>query len=84
MKLGTYKYKHQVGARDNYGEAVLTAFTLRVEILEERGERYRVRFMQYHADGRGPNTTSLVLKKNVIADDVAPREVPPLRLPYKD
>lgn len=85
MKLGTYHYKYAVSV---YPRVQLSHFTLRVEVLEEKMQstlRYKVRFLQFHADKRGPNTVTWVKASSVKLDDAAPaaplREV---RLPYKD
>lgn len=86
MKLGTYRYKYAHGARDMFNALILTPYTMRVEILKESGARYYIRFLSFHADGRGPNTQTYALKKNVTPDDPTPSDyvAPPARLPYKD
>jgi len=85
MEIGTYKYKRASGV---YPNIKLVEHTLKVEILEVDGARVRVKFLGYHADGRGPGSISKVYAKNVSSP--APEKIDAfkhyteIRKPYKD
>ena len=83
MKLATYRYSYAVAV---YPRLQLSIFTLRVEVLEEKGDRTKVRFMQYHADKRPPNTLTWVKTASLQMDETEQKEAPTrdIRLPYKD
>lgn len=81
MKLATYRYSYAVA---RFPVLQLSRFTLRVEVLDEKKNRYKVRFMQFHADGRKPNTVAWVKKSSVELDKVEPAPTIEIRLPYKD
>lgn len=64
MKIGTYVY----GIITNPGDIdkKYERHLMKVEILEETDTRYRVKFLNFHADGkRGPGATTWVQKKSV-------------------
>lgn len=81
--LGTYRYSYAVA---RYPVLQLSRFSLRVEVLEEKNGRYKVRFMEYHADQRPPNTVTWVKATSVKLDEGVQDK--PQRavswLPYKD
>lgn len=61
------------------------AFKMRVEVLEEEGNRYHIRYKEHHARTQSINTTHWVRKDKVKIDEApaAPHQYE-LRLPYKD
>lgn len=84
MKLGTYKYSYAVAV---FPRLQLSRFSLRVEVLEEKNGRYKVRFMEYHADQRPPNTVTWVKTTSVKLDGQIEIDFNPKGggwLPYKD
>lgn len=60
--ITTYTYRKKTGPA---WEKHLTVYKLKVEILEDLGQRVRVKFLDYHVDGRGPGTITAVAKKNL-------------------
>lgn len=84
MKLGTYRYSFALAV---YPRLVLHVYTLRVEVLEEKNGRYKVRFMEFHADQRPPNTVTWVKTTSVKVDGQIEIDFNPKGggwLPYKD
>lgn len=77
---GVYGYKQLTSY---YPTRVFSFFTLRVEILEQTDTRFKVKFLQSHADGRKPGTVASVKRKSVKIDKVVQTELFN-RLPYKD
>lgn len=62
-----------------------TNHKMRVEVLEEKGNRYRVRYKEHHARTQDINTAHWVRKDKVKIDgEVKPAQQLELRLPYKD
>ena len=57
--ITTYTYRRKTGPD---WEKV---FKLKVEVLEYLDQRVRVKFLDYHVDGRGPGTITVVAKKNL-------------------
>jgi len=84
MERGVYRYQFRVW--DDLGRRVLKTHKIRVEIIEEKGNRYRVRYMEYHANGDAPNSLHWVGKDKVTVS--GPPVINPVRegvrLPYKD
>lgn len=66
MILGTYSYSFAVSV---YPLIQVQRFSLRVEVLQKSGTRLKVRFMQFHADKRGPGTITWVQARNVQIDN---------------
>lgn len=63
MEIATYRYKHKTGV---YPVMQYESFSMKVEILEELpSSRLRIKFLGYHADGRGPGSISTVMAKSV-------------------
>lgn len=84
METGVYKYS-VLSWDDGRLERKFTPHKMRVEILEEKGGRYMVRYMQHHARTQEIGGRHWVNKKNVTLD--RPEVKPPhvnVRLPYKD
>lgn len=90
MKLGTYRYSYAVSV---YPTLQLSRFYLRVEVLaeEHRGTAstlwYQIRFMEFHADKRGPDTVTWVKATSVKLDGQIEINFNPKGggwLPYKD
>lgn len=65
MKKGIYTYSHLV---KYYPVKEYRALTLRVEVLEESATRYRVRYLESHANGNKPGYTTWVQKSKVAVD----------------
>lgn len=64
MKKATYVYRVVSGPT---WDRITTTYRLRVEILEElKGERSRVKFLEYHNDKRGPGTVTTVYNKSLV------------------
>lgn len=94
---GTYNYtvwhKGRYDDRGKYHPAHGTRHKVRVEVLETLNSQYRVKFLAFHEDGRGPGTITAVNKSNVKLD-VAPAQgdnITPahgidreIRKPYKE
>lgn len=97
---GTYRYSVR---RPAYFGTLLgewepekyTRHTLRVEVLETIGDKLRIKFTDFHEDGRGPGTITTVKATSVTIDapvkPTKPGNVTPapgidreIRLPYKD
>ena len=67
------------------GHPWITRHGLRVEIIGVRGANLRVRFLEFHLDGRGPGTEATVKAKNVYRDTPhLTTSGEPGRTPYKD
>lgn len=80
-KLGTYRYSY---ALEVWPSVTLHNFSMRVEVLATKSGRHKIRFMDFHADGRGPDTVTWVTTAKVKLDTP---EAPPaidVRLPYAD
>lgn len=61
--IKTYTYRKNTGPA---WDKKLTVFKLKVEILEFVGPaRARVKFLDYHVDGRGPGAITIVYIKNL-------------------
>ena len=58
--ITTYTYRKKTGPA---WDKNLTVFKLKVEVLEYLDQRVRVKFLDYHVDGRGPGTITVVAKK---------------------
>lgn len=102
-RRGTYKYTVWHKARFDgitWRPKHFTHHSLRVEIVEELAKQYRIKFLAYHEDGRGPGTIARASKDSVTLDAdkgdiVAQTTVQPfydsegkpireIKLPYKD
>lgn len=57
---------------------------MRVEVVAAGATRTKIRFLEYHADGRGPGTVANVKSGNVRYESVRHRPITPYRLPYAD
>lgn len=57
---------------------------MRVEVVAAGATRTKIRFLEYHADGRGPGTVANVKSRNVRYESVRHRPIIPYRLPYAD
>ena len=57
---------------------------MRVEVVAAGATRTKIRFLEYHADGRGPGTVANVKSRNVRYESVQHRPITPYRLPYAD
>lgn len=91
-RRGTYKYTvwhHGTLTAAPY----YTHHTLRVEVLEALPASYRVKYLGYHQNGRGPGHISTVRQKTVTLDMIPeePNAYTPtdgierdIRKPYKD
>lgn len=68
----------------------LQEYTLRVQVLEESKNCYRVKYMGFHANGAAVGYTTWVKKTSVKLDQAEDTQVKPgptrddIRLPYKD
>lgn len=85
-KLGTYNYDQWVYGR---GGKKTEPRTLRVEVVGEFPNHYRVKYLGFHASGAKPGTFHTVRKDKVVLDaPEEPRKFAPrvtdIRLPYKD
>ena len=92
---GTYTYKHQTYVS---GIRTYVEHSMRVAVVAEKGNRYRVKYLGFHANGSLVNSLHWVRKDSVRLDNtkVDPAKVivrPPLwiddlgreiRSPYKD
>lgn len=82
---GTYKYSYK-----HVGYLELTPYTLRVTVVAERGERYQVKYLGFHANGAPVGSLHWVRKDKVKLDNETPVQVKAapvrddIRLPYKD
>ena len=65
------------------GRPYIARHQMRVKVLALNYPRSRVKFMEYHVDGRGPGTIATVKTSNLRLDR---GKVPPIemRLPCKD
>ncbi len=85
-KLGTYTYKRlaKFKAADTH-PSMLEKQTLRVEIVDERRNQWRVKYLGFHASGAALGSLHWVLKSNVKLDKAEPSVVrDDIRSPYKD
>lgn len=87
-KLGTYKYKFPMYS---HASRAYQQFEMRVEIVTERGNRYRIKYLGFHANGAAVNSLHWVRKDKVkldhpvvIAEVLAPTYTQEVRMPYKD
>ncbi len=82
MRKGTYYYR-----RYDFNGGY-TRLSLRVEILAETERCYRIKYLEFHADGSRPGTIIRARKKNVRPDEgwIVRKSPSPenIRLPYKD
>lgn len=83
---GTYWYRvlMQLYPTPSYASARMA-----VDILEEKGKRYKIRFRTQHVDGRPAGHVTWVQKRKVTllnATQAKPQgpDIENLRLPYKD
>lgn len=60
------------------------AFSMAVEIVHSTEKQHRIKFLEYHADGRKPGTTIKVSKTSVKGHVDRVNATAPVRLPYKD
>lgn len=92
IRRGTYHYSIFHPSSYDGGKFKLPYYTkhkLRVEITDETDKGYKIKFLAFHEDGRGPGTIARAQKHKVILDEPkeAPREISPdreIKLPYKD
>jgi hypothetical protein len=84
MKTGVYRYS--IMKWDAQGVRFFESFRMKVEILDETPARYRVRYMEPHANRDPVNSVHLVRRDKVFIKDpeVKPAQDIELRLPYKD
>lgn len=82
-RLGLYTYLYRVR---NYGVGQYESANMRVEIVGERSNRYRVKYLGLHANGAAFGTLHWVRKDKVHEDSPPPAEVVEREgwLPYKD
>lgn len=90
-KLGTYTYKHPTY---NSGVRTYVEYQMRVQIVDERANKWKVKYLGQHASGAAIGTLHNVRKDKVRLDHptivnevtaptfTAPRDN--VRLPYKD
>lgn len=62
MTQATYFYKR---LKQAVPFKVFTDHRIRVEVLETKGSMAKVKFLEFHADGRGPGKVTWVQTKNV-------------------
>lgn len=85
MNTGYYEYgvaDYTMPRRAN-GQPHITKHRVRVEIIDAGPARTKVRFLEYHIDGRGPGTMTSVKSRNVKQNGINCAPVS-CRLPYKD
>lgn len=83
MNTGYYEYgiaDYTMPRRAN-GQPHITKHRVRVEILNVGPTRTKIRFLEWHIDGRGPGTTANVKNQNVFRKH---RNIETYRLPFKD
>ena len=87
---GKYNYRHAVGSYPNFE---YVGYTMRVEVLGETPKMYKVKYLEFHANGAPPGTITNVQKRNVMLEGGLtkgtthePRQYDPelIRKPYKD
>lgn len=86
---GKYNYRHAVG---QYPDFEYVGYSMRVEVLGETAKTYKIKYLEFHANGAPPGTITNVRKRNVVLEGVAikpapePRQYDPelIRKPYKD
>lgn len=87
MNTGFYEYgvaDYTMPRRAN-GQPHITKHRIRVEILDVGPTRTKIRFLEYHIDGRGPGTTTSVKSRNVRHEiQTIHIAAAAYRLPYKD
>lgn len=79
----SYLYRHAVG---QYPDFEYVGYSMRVEVL---GETYKIKYLEFHANGAPPGTITNVRKRSVTLDEAPkpePRQYDPelIRKPYKD
>lgn len=62
MEIATYRYQHATGF---YPVKTFTWYEMKVELIEDTGKRWRIKFLGYHADRRGPGTITTVDYKSI-------------------
>lgn len=93
-KLGTYTYKHPTYTG---GVRTYVEYQMRVQIVDERANKWKVKYLGQHASGAAIGTLHNVRKDKVRLDvpgaingisvhSLAPQDRPQIniRLPYKD
>lgn len=83
---GTYFYTH---AAKVYPTVELASYSLRVEVIDQTAKSYKIKYLEFHANGARPGTTAWVQKRKVKLDGEAvkpERQYDPelIRKPYKD
>lgn len=85
MKNGTYTYKHPVY---DHGWRTYVEYTMRVTVVNEKANKYQVKYLGFHASGAAVGSLHWVRKDKVKLDEPeAVKPTPPaheVRLPYKD
>lgn len=84
---GVYSYSVLKWVYEPDFKKEFTTHKMRVEVLEEKGNRYHIRYKEHHARDQSINTTHWVRKDKVKLDGpevVKPSQQLELRLPYKD
>lgn len=88
MMTGYYEYgvaDYSMPRRAD-GSPRVTKHRVRVEIIEVGPTRTKVRFLEWHIDGRGPGTITSVKNRNVTIGTrlIVTRPTVEYRRPYKD
>lgn len=85
MKNGTYKYKHPTY---NGGVRTYVEYEMRVTVVNQRANKYQVKYLGFHASGAAVNSLHWVRKDKVRLDTPEPIIITPpardIRLPYID
>lgn len=88
-KLGTYTYKHPTY---NGGVRTYVEHSMRIEVVDERANKYRIKYNGFHANGVAIGSLHWVRKDKVRLDEgnglkpmaLYVNEARDIRLPYKD
>ena len=87
MNTGYYTYgvaDYMMPRRAN-GLPHIAKHRIKVEIISTGCSRTKIRFLEWHTDGRGPGTTTTVKNRNVSYDKINVNPAATAyRLPYKD
>lgn len=86
MNTAYYEYGvvDYTAPRRSGGAPGLRRHRLRVEIISESPTRTKIRFLEFHVDGRGPGTIANVKSRNVHRIGSANLPAVSYRLPYAD
>lgn len=85
MTTGYYEYgvaDYTMPRRAN-GQPHITKHRVKVEIIAEGPTRTKIRFLEFHIDGRGPGTTTSVKSRNIIQNNIN-RVSASYPIPYKN